>query len=89
LLRDDKAHDRHLSTDIDTISVAEFRWYLYQEAKGWLMYYQEATISLNNNSAGKIRSHHVAVKRDITRAKRLEERPANQWRMLLNFGMID
>lgn len=49
------------------------------------LYYQEATISPVCNSAGKI-IHHVAVKRDITERKRLEERLAKINECFLKFG---
>lgn len=49
------------------------------------LYYQEATISPVRNSAGEI-VHHVAVKRDITERKRLEESLAKINECFLNFG---
>ncbi len=53
--------------------------------KNGSLYHQEATISPVCNSIGEI-IHHVAVKRDITERKRLEERLAKINECFLSFG---
>ena len=59
--------------------------YYIGKRKDGALYHQEATISPVRNSAGEI-THHVAVKRDITERKRMEERLAKINECFLSFG---
>lgn len=86
VLRSDK-HDAAFYQQMSNTIASGKVWsgsYIGKRKDGSL-YYQEATISPVRNSAGKI-IHHVAVKRDITERKRLEESLAKINECFLNFG---